>query len=278
MKDMKGVKDMKEWLQKINKTNIIVAFIAIAFLSLFLILPLTVIIHQGFANGMIDWWRSITDEDTLSALRLTIIVAAIVVPANVIFGIMVSWTLTKFKFRGRNLLITLIDLPFAVSPTVSGLMYVLLFGIYGIMGPFLIKHNIQIIYAVPGIILVTIFVTLPIVARELIPIMLKQGTEEEFAAISLGANGWQVFWRVTLPNVKWGVLYGLILCNARAMGEFGAVSIVSGHIRGETNTLPLQIEILYNEYNFVAAFAVSSLFVSLALVTLIIKKYVVKIL
>ncbi|MBF0360280.1 MAG: sulfate ABC transporter permease subunit CysW [Oligoflexia bacterium] len=255
----------------INVINVIISIIAIAFLFIFLILPLAIILIEGFNSGLSIWWDSIKNEETLSALYLTLIVAVIVVPINLIFGVLVSWSLTKFKFKGRNLIITLIDLPFAISPTISGLMYVLLFGIYGWFGPLLIKYNFKIIYAIPGIILVTLFVTLPFIARELIPLMTEQGTEEELAAISLGANGWQTFWKITLPNIKLGLLCGIILCIARTIGEFGAVSVVSGHIRGATNTLPLQVEILYNEYNFSAAFAISSLFVAVAILTLIFK-------
>ncbi|MBF0314627.1 MAG: sulfate ABC transporter permease subunit CysW [Oligoflexia bacterium] len=251
--------------------NAMITLVALSFIFLFLILPILVILQQGFSEGVVAWWQNISDEETLLALRLTLTVAAIAVPLNLLFGIMIAWTIAKFQFRGRELLLTLIDLPLAIPPIISGLMYVLLFGIYGWFGAFFNNYDVQIIYAVPGIILVTIFVTLPYVARELIPLLSKQGTEEELAAISLGASGLQTFWRVTLPNVKWGILHGIILCNARAMGEFGAVAVVSGHIRGETNTLPLHIEILYNEYNFVAAFAISSLFVSLATITLLLK-------
>jgi sulfate transport system permease protein len=207
----------------------------------------------------------------LAAVKLTLLVAGIAVPLNIVFGLAASWAIAKFEFRGKSLLITLIDLPFAVSPVISGLIYVLLFGLQGWFGPWLAAHNIQIIFAVPGLVLATIFVTFPFVAREMIPLMQEQGTEEEEAALVLGASGWQTFWRVTLPNVKWALLYGVILCNARAMGEFGAVSVVSGHLRGKTNTLPLHVEILYNEYNFVAAFAVASLLALLALVTLVLK-------
>jgi sulfate transport system permease protein len=214
------------------------------------------------------------DADALAAVKLTLIAALISVPANVVFGVAASWCIAKYSFRGKSLLITLIDLPFAVSPVISGLIYVLVFGAQGWLGPWLIEHDVKIIFAVPGIVLATTFVTFPFVARELIPLMQAQGSEEEYAAITLGANGWQTFWRVTLPNIKWGLLYGVILCNARAMGEFGAVSVVSGHIRGETNTMPLHVEILYNEYNFVGAFAVASLLALLALVTLVLKSIV----
>ena len=211
---------------------------------------------------------AIRDPDAVAAVRLTLLTAAIAVPANVVFGVAAAWAIAKFRFRGKALLTTLIDLPFAVSPVISGLIYVLVFGGQGWFGPWLIDHDIRIIFAVPGIVLATAFVTFPFVARELIPLMEAQGNDEEYAALSLGASGWQTFWRVTLPNIKWGLLYGVILCNARAMGEFGAVSVVSGHIRGETNTMPLHVEILYNEYNFTAAFAVASLLALLALATL----------
>jgi len=254
--------------------NALITAITLIFLALFLVLPLVVIFGEAFREGIAIWWGSIVEQEALSALRLTLLVAAIAVPFNLFFGIVASWALAKFDFWGRSFIITLIDLPFAVSPIVSGLIFVLLFGIHGCIGPWLVKNNIQIIFAVPGIVLATMFVTFPFVARELIPLMTEQGSEEEQAALTLGANGWQTFWRITLPNIKWGLLYGVILCNARAMGEFGAVSVVSGHIRGETNTLPLQAEILYNEYNFSAAFAVASLLAFLALITLALKFFV----
>jgi sulfate transport system permease protein len=230
--------------------------------------PLLAVFVQALGKGLESYWMAITEPDALAAIRLTLIAAAISVPLNLVFGLCAAWGITKFKFRGKNLLITLIDLPFSVSPVISGLIYVLLFGLQGWLGPWLSAHNLKIIFAVPGIVLATMFVTFPFVARELIPLMQEQGTEEEEAALVLGANGWQIFYRVTLPNVIWGVLYGVILCNARAMGEFGAVSVVSGHIRGLTNTLPLHVEILYNEYNFSAAFAAASLLAILALFTL----------
>lgn len=251
--------------------DISIAVISLGFLTLFVVLPLLIILKEAFSAGLSVWWASIREKDALAAIRLTLLVAVIAVPINLVFGIAASWLLAKFRFKGRSLLISLIDLPFAVSPVISGLIYVLLFGLNGWLGPWLQKHDIQIIFAVPGIVLATMFVTFPFVARELIPLMTEQGTEEEQAALSLGANGMQTFLRVTLPNIKWGLLYGVILCNARAMGEFGAVSVVSGHIRGETNTLPLHVEVLYNEYNFVAAFAVASLLAGLALVTLTLK-------
>ena len=253
-----------------------IALIAIAMLYLVVVLlvPLAAVFIEAFRKGVAHYFTSIADPEALSAIRLTFTAAAIAVPANLVFGVTAAWAIAKFDFRGKALLITLIDLPFSVSPVVSGLVYVLMFGLQGWMGPWLADHDIKIIFAVPGIVLATIFVTFPFIARELIPLMQAQGREEEEAAVVLGASGWQTFWRVTLPNVKWGLLYGVILCNARAMGEFGAVSVVSGHIRGTTNTLPLHVEILYNEYNFAAAFACASLLAFLALVTLIIKTVV----
>jgi sulfate transport system permease protein len=248
--------------------------VTIGFLSLFLFVPLAAVFAEALRKGVGAYLASFRDPVALSAIRLTLLTAAIAVPANMVFGLAAAWAIAKFEFPGKSLLITLIDLPFAVSPVVSGLVFVLLFGAQGWFGPWLAKHDVQIIFAVPGIVLATVFVTFPFVARELIPLMQEQGTDEEQAAISLGASGWQTFWRVTLPNVKWALLYGVILCNARAMGEFGAVSVVSGHIRGKTNTLPLHVEILYNEYNFVAAFAVASLLALLALATLGLKTLV----
>lgn len=248
--------------------------IAVAFLVLFILLPLAMVFISALEKGVGVYWETIREPDALSAIYLTLLTAAIAVPLNLMFGIAASWAIAKFHFAGKSLLITLIDLPFSVSPVVSGLIYVLIFGLQGYLGPWLDEHDIKIIFAVPGIVLATIFVTFPFVARELIPLMQAQGSEEEEAALTLGASGWQTFFRVTLPNIKWGLLYGVILCNARAMGEFGAVSVVSGHIRGLTNTMPLYIEILYNEYQFVAAFAVSSLLALLALVTLGIKSMV----
>jgi sulfate/thiosulfate transport system permease protein len=241
------------------------------FLGLFLFMPLAVVFATAFQKGIAAYFASFDDHDALAAIRLTLLTAAIAVPLNLVFGISAAWVLAKFEFIGKSLLITLIDLPFSVSPVVSGLIYVLMFGLQGLLGPWLARHDIKIIFAVPGIVLATIFVTFPFVARELIPLIEAQGNEEEEAALTLGASGWQTFVRVTLPNVKWGLLYGVILCNARAMGEFGAVSVVSGHIRGLTNTMPLHIEILYNEYQYVAAFAVASLLALLALVTLALK-------
>jgi sulfate/thiosulfate transport system permease protein len=248
--------------------------VSISFLVTFLLVPLFVVFATALEKGFGAYFAAFTDPAALAAIQLTLLVAAIAVPANLVFGLAAAWAISKFDFPGKSLLITLIDLPFAVSPVVSGLIYVLIFGAQGWFGPILKEHGIQIIFAVPGIVLATIFVTFPFVARELIPLMQAQGKEEEQAAISLGASGWQTFWRVTLPNVRWGLLYGVILCNARAMGEFGAVSVVSGHIRGRTNTIPLQVEILYNEYNFIAAFAMASLLAFLALLTLALKSIV----
>jgi sulfate transport system permease protein len=245
--------------------------IALLFLGFIVILPMISVIVESFRKGWEAYVSALTDPDAMAALRLTLITAGIAVPLNTIFGVAAAWAITKFQFRGKNLLITLIDLPFAVSPVVSGLIYVLLFGAQGFLGPWLDAHNINIIFATPGIVLATMFVTFPFVARELIPLMEAQGVQDEEAAVSLGARGWRVFFKVTLPNIKWGLLYGMILCNARAMGEFGAVSVVSGHIRGETNTLPLHIEIVYNEYQFSAAFAVASLLMLLAIITLVVK-------
>ncbi|SMF96932.1 sulfate transport system permease protein [Methylomagnum ishizawai] len=246
---------------------------ALLFLVGFLFMPLAVVFSQALAKGWSTYWHALGDRNALAAVRLTLIAAFISVPLNLVFGITAAWCVAKFEFTGKSLLITLIDLPFSVSPVVSGLIYVLLFGLQGWMGPWLQDHDIKLIFAVPGIVLATIFVTFPFVARELIPLMQAQGSEEEEAAIVLGASGWQTFWHVTLPNIKWGLLYGVILCNARAMGEFGAVSVVSGHIRGLTNTIPLHVEILYNEYNTAAAFAVASLLALLALVTLAAKTF-----
>jgi sulfate transport system permease protein len=244
---------------------------AILWLVLFLLLPLFAVFIEALRDGVGAYLAAIVEPDALAAMRLTLLVAVIAVPLNMVFGLAAAWAIAKHDFRGKSFLLTLIDLPFSVSPVISGLIYVLLFGAQGWFGPWLKAHHIEIIFAVPGIVLATIFITFPFVARELIPLMTEQGTEDEEAALSLGASGWQTFWRVTLPNVKWGLLYGVLLCNARAMGEFGAVSVVSGHIRGLTNTMPLHVEILYNEYNFAAAFAVASLLALLALVTLILK-------
>jgi sulfate transport system permease protein len=246
----------------------------LAFLALFLALPLAMVFVEALARGWDAYAQAVSEPDALAALRLTLTAAAIAVPANLVFGVAAAWAIAKFRFPGRNLLITLIDLPFAVSPVISGMVFVLLFGRQGLLGPWLLDHDFKIVFAVPGIVLATVFVSFPFVAREIIPVMEAAGTEEEEAARVLGAGGLQTFWRVTLPNIKWGLLYGVILCNARAMGEFGAVSVVSGKIRGLTNTLPLHVEILYNEYNFQAAFAVASLLTLLALVTLVAKTIV----
>jgi len=248
---------------------------AIAFLGLFLFVPLLAVFEEALRNGVGAYAAAIAQPEARSAIKLTLLTAAVVVPLNLIFGLAAAWLITRFEFRGKNLLTTLIDLPFAVSPVIAGMIYVLLFGSQGWFGGWLGAHHIRIIFAVPGIILATTFVTFPFIARELIPLMQAQGQEQEEAARVLGASGWQILWRVTLPNVKWALLYGVILCNARAMGEFGAVSVVSGHIRGQTNTLPLHIEILYNDYQFAAAFAVASLLAALALVTLVLK-YIVE--
>ncbi|WP_200176441.1 sulfate ABC transporter permease subunit CysW [Ectothiorhodospira shaposhnikovii] len=248
--------------------------IALTFLGLFLVLPLAVVLYGAFEQGLQVWYAAITEPDALAAIRLTLLVVAIVVPLNLVFGVMAAWAIAKFEFRGKSVLITLIDLPFAISPVVVGLIFVILLGSQGWLGPWLAEHDLRIIFAVPGIIIVIAFGTMPFVARELIPLMQQQGKEEEESSLTLGANGWQTFWRVTLPNIKWGVIYGVILCNARAMGEFGAVAIVSGRIRGETNTMPLHIEVLYNEYLFTAAFAVSSLLAGLAIVTIAVKSLV----
>ncbi|WP_308638561.1 sulfate ABC transporter permease subunit CysW [Paenibacillus silvisoli] len=254
--------------------RVVLISVAMLFLGLVVLLPLVSVFTEAFKRGADVYFAALRDPDAASALKLTLMAAVISVPLNTLFGVAAAWAVSKFRFRGKNVLITLIDLPFAVSPVISGLVFVLLFGAQGFLGPWLSGHNIQIIFALPGIVLATTFVTFPFVARELIPLMQAQGVQEEEAAASLGAKGWQIFWRVTLPNIKWGLLYGVILCNARAMGEFGAVSVVSGHIRGETNTLPLHIEILYNEYQFSASFAVASLLVMLALVTLVAKSLI----
>jgi sulfate transport system permease protein len=245
--------------------------LGLIFLVVFLFLPLVAVFVEAFRVGLAHYFEAITEPDALAAIRLTLLVAAIAVPSNIVFGLAASWAIAKFEFKGKSILNTLIDLPFSVSPVISGLIYVLLFGAQGYFGAYLQSENIQIVFALPAIVLATIFVTFPFVARELVPLMQEQGTVDEEAALSLGASGWQTFFRVTLPNIRWALLYGVVLCNARAMGEFGAVSVVSGHIRGKTNTMPLHVEILYNEYNFAAAFAVASLLALLALVTLAIK-------
>ncbi len=251
--------------------RLVLIAIAFLFLAAFLVLPLVSVFFEAFRKGTESFWEAIVEPDALSAIRLTLLVAAISVPLNLIFGVMAAWAIAKFEFKGKAFLITLIDLPFSISPVISGLVYVILFSSHSVLGPWLKSYGIEILFAVPGIVLATIFVTFPFVARELIPLMQDQGNGDEEAAISLGASGWQTFWYVTLPNIKWGLLYGVLLCNARAMGEFGAVSVVSGHIRGETNTMPLHVEILYNEYNIGASFAVATLLAGLALVTLVLK-------
>jgi len=245
--------------------------VALAFLGLFLVVPLAAVFASALRKGIEVYLASIAEPDALAAVRLTLLIAAVAVPLNMAFGIAAAWAVARFEFRGKRVLVALIDLPFSVSPVVAGLIYMLIFGAQGWLGPWLNAHGVKVVFAVPGMVLATVFVTFPFVARELIPLLQAQGSEEEEAARILGASGWQTFWRVTLPNIKWGLLYGVILCNARAMGEFGAVSVVSGHIRGQTNTLPLHVEILYNEYNFAAAFAVASLLALLALVTLALK-------
>ncbi|EIU7173038.1 sulfate ABC transporter permease subunit CysW [Pseudomonas aeruginosa] len=251
------------------------ALIVLAWLvfALFLLLPLYVVLSEALKQGFGTFFEAILEPDALAALKLTLIAVAISVPLNLLFGVAAAWCVSKFEFRGKSILVTLIDLPFSVSPVIAGLIYVLLFGAQGYFGEWLSDHDIQIVFAVPGIVLATLFVTVPFVARELIPLMQEQGTQEEEAARLLGANGWQMFWHVTLPNIKWGLIYGVVLCTARAMGEFGAVSVVSGHIRGITNTLPLHVEILYNEYNHVAAFSVASLLLLMALVILLLKQW-----
>lgn len=248
--------------------------IALAFVALFLVLPLVAVFTEALRKGFGAYAEALTEPDAWSSIRLTLITALIAVPLNLVFGVAAAWAIAKYEFRGKALLITLVDLPFSVSPVVAGLVYILVFGAAGWFGPWLQAHDIKIVFAVPGIVLATVFVTFPFIARELIPLMQSQGNEEEQAAIVLGATGWQTFWYVTLPNIRWGLIYGVILCNARAMGEFGAVSVVSGHIRGQTNTIPLHVEILYNEYQSVAAFAVASLLALLALLTLVIKSVV----
>lgn len=258
-------------LQDPSWVRYILIGLSLLFIGLFLILPLAMVLIEAFAKGWTAYASSLTHPDTLSAIGLTLMTAAIAVPLTTVFGVSAAWTIARFEFRGKNLLITLIDLPFSVSPVIAGLIYVLIFGAQGWLGPWLSEHHIKVIFAVPGIVLATLFVTFPFVARELIPLMQEIGHEEEEAALSLGASGWQTFFKITLPNIKWGLLYGVLLCNARAMGEFGAVSVVSGHIRGLTNTLPLHVEVSYNEYDFVGAFASASLLAGLAVLTLVFK-------
>jgi sulfate/thiosulfate transport system permease protein len=251
--------------------KLVLILIGLTFLGFFLFLPLVAVFVEAFRKGVSAYVEALVEPDAVSAIKLTLLVAVIAVPLNLVFGVAAAWAIAKFDFKGKAFLTTLIDLPFSISPVISGLVYVLLFGSQSVLGPWLKSYGIEILFAVPGIVLATVFVTFPFVARELIPLMQDQGTGDEEAALSLGASGWQTFWHVTLPNIKWGLLYGVLLCNARAMGEFGAVSVVSGHVRGLTNTMPLHVEILYNEYNFVAAFAVASLLAALALVTLALK-------
>jgi sulfate transport system permease protein len=254
--------------------KLVILGVSLSFFALFLLLPLIAVFVEAFRRGWEVYAAALVEPDAFSAITLTLTIAAIAVPLNLVFGVAAAWAITKFDFRGKQLLISLIDLPFSVSPVISGLVFVLVFGAQGWLGPWLAEHDIKVIFAIPGIVLATVFVTFPFVARELIPLMQAQGRDEEEAALVLGATGWQMFRKVTLPNIKWALLYGVILCNARAMGEFGAVSVVSGHIRGQTNTMPLHVEILYNEYQFAAAFAVASLLALLALVTLVVKAYV----
>lgn len=260
-------------LQEAPLARYILTGVAFAYVALVLLLPLGAVFTEALREGWQAWLAAVEEPDAQAAIRLTLLVAAISVPLNTVFGVAAAWAISKYQFRGKTLLVTLIDLPFSVSPVVSGLIYVLLFGAHGWFGNWLQERGIEIIFAVPGLVLATVFVTFPFVARELIPLMTAQGRADEEAALSLGATGWQTFWRVTLPNIRWGLLYGVLLCNARAMGEFGAVSVVSGHIRGETNTMPLHVEVLYNEYNFAAAFSVASLLAFLALVTLALKTF-----
>ncbi len=255
-------------------TKILLILTSILFLFILVGLPIAAVFVEAFSKGFLKFFEAISEENAVAAINLTLIVAAIAVPLNTIFGVLASWAIAKFNFFGKSFLITLIDLPFSVSPVISGVIYVILFGAHSLFGQWLIAHDIQLVFAIPGIVIATIFVTFPFVARELIPLMQDQGSDQEEAAILLGASGLQTFFKVTLPNIKWGLLYGILLCNARAMGEFGAVSVVSGHIRGQTNTIPLHVEILYNEYNFAAAFAVASLLTILALITLVIKKII----
>ena len=266
-RDIQGIKE-SIWVRRA-----LIAF-ALVFVFLFLVLPIAAVLTEALRKGGGVYFSSLADPDAWSAIRLTLIITAIVVPLNLFFGVTAAWAIAKHDFKGKSFLITLIDLPFSVSPIVAGLVYVLVFGANGWFGGWLLAHDIKIIFAVPGMVLATIFVTLPFIARELIPLMQAQGTDEEQAAVVLGATGWQIFSRVTLPNIKWGLIYGVILCNARSLGEFGAVAVVSGHIRGQTNTMPLQVEILYNEYQSVAAFALASLLALLAILTLVIKTFV----
>lgn len=267
---------LKQIFNRKNVPAILISAAALAIVFVFIVFPLIVIFREAFRSGTAVWAASISTPDTIAAIKLTLATAAIVVPANTIFGVIAAWALAKFNFRGRNFIIALLDLPFTVSPVVSGLIFVLLFGIHGWFGSWLAERDIEIIFAFPGIVIATLFVTFPFVARELIPLMKEQGSGDEQAALTLGASPWQMFWRVTLPNIRWGLLYGVLLCAARSVGEFGAVSVVSGHIRGETNTLPLHVEILYNEYSFTAAFASASLLSAVAIVSIIVKRVLEK--
>ncbi len=254
--------------------RVLLILVALVFIGIFVIMPVVIVFTEALANSFRGYFDALESEDARSAIKLTLLIAAIAVPCNLVFGLAASWAITKFDFIGKKLLITLIDLPFSVSPVISGLIFVMLFGANSVLSGFLERHHLQIVFAVPGLVIATIFVTFPFVARELIPLMEQQGRSDEEAAIMLGATGWQTFWKVTLPNIKWGLFYGVLLCNARAMGEFGAVSVISGHIEGVTTTIPLQVEVLYNEYNFVAAFAVASILTLLALFTLMAKSYI----
>ena len=267
---------LKQIFNRKNVPAILISAAALAIVFVFIVFPLIVIFREAFRSGAAVWAASISTPDTIAAIKLTLATAAIVVPANTIFGVIAAWALAKFNFRGRNFIVALLDLPFTVSPVVSGLIFVLLFGIHGWFGSWLADRDIEIIFAFPGIVIATLFVTFPFVARELIPLMKEQGSGDEQAALTLGASPWQMFWRVTLPNIRWGLLYGVLLCAARSVGEFGAVSVVSGHIRGETNTLPLHVEILYNEYSFTAAFASASLLSAVAIVSIIVKRVLEK--
>jgi sulfate transport system permease protein len=266
-----ATKALRSAVNETATTRWVLILIGLAFMGLFLVLPLYTVFSEAFSRGFGFYLEALSQPDAVSAIRLTLLVAAIAVPLNLVFGVCASWAIAKHEFKGKTFLITLIDLPFSVSPVISGLVYVLLFGSGSVLGPWLRGYGVEILFAVPGIVLATVFVTFPFVARELIPLMQDQGTGEEEAALSLGASGWQTFWRVTLPNIRWGLLYGVLLCNARAMGEFGAVAVVSGKIRGQTTTMPLQVEMFYNEYQGAAAFALASLLAALALVTLILK-------
>jgi sulfate transport system permease protein len=257
-------------------SGLVLVGLTVTFLLVLVVVPLIAVLSMAFAKGVGPFLDAISHEDTIAAIQLTLTTAAIAVPLNALFGVTAAWAITKFNFRGKSLLVSLIDLPFTVSPVVAGLLFVLLFGTRGLMGPLLSEHGLRVVYATPGVIIATVFVTFPFIARELIPLMQAQGNEEELAAITLGANGWQTFWRVTLPNIKWGLVYGVVVCSARAMGEFGAVSVVSGHVRGMTNTLPLHVEILYNEYHQIEAFSVASLLTLISLVALVMKKLIEK--